>query len=752
MTRVIVRPNTPAALPIRFSIVATPLLVVAVLGGAVSAGAQVRPEPAGPTGTVTLTRTEYDRLIDLAGRPPTTPEQAPLPAALTRASLRVTVNGAMANASIQVNGDVLRAGTIKVPLISGATLLSATMSDRPLPLLAEGDTHVAMLSGPGSFAATLEAGVPLVVAPGRASFSLPVPPAASATATIDVPGDQADVHLSPGLVLGRTSANGRTVVDVTLVPGTPAHVWWTNRDNAPAATTRDVRTLANLQTLITIAEAEVRLLTLVDLNVVQGQLNEVRVGLPAGYEVTGVTGVTIEGRDQRGTELVLALNPSQQRHQFLVALERSTGGGSFAYQTAFPTVRAAQRETGEIAIEGTGTLDVTATDMPGLRRMDVREVNAALASIARQSLLAAFRYQRTAESTPLLSLDVKRFPDAAVLAAAADRAVATTLVTSEGRALTEVTLWIRNRAQPFVKVTLPPGASMLSADVGDGVAKPVEGRDGIRVPLLRPGFKPEGAYPVSFVYLHAGTPFAKKGTMQMTLPRMDLPVGVVEWELFVPERYRADRFDGSMIPASLVGSSDNERALAGGVAGGIVNEATPSPGRIVGHVVDASGAAIPGATITVSGSGRTQTAITNGDGLYAVDNVPSGPVRVTSQLSGFKSVQRPVVFDQRPRQVDFTMQPGAVEETVSVSADAPLIDTRSAETGVTLRTEAPKQRVVNQNDVVAAPSANVQNLQRRAVGVLPVRIDVPRAGTSHQFVKPLVVDEELTVSFRYKTR
>jgi len=51
-----------------------------------------------------------------------------------------------------------------------------------------------------------------------------------------------------------------------------------------------------------------------------------------------------------------------------------------------------------------------------------------------------------------------------------------------------------------------------------------------------------------------------------------------------------------------------------------------------------------------------------------------------------------------------------------------------------------------------APSANVQLLQRRAAGVLPVRIDVPRAGTSHRFVKPLVVDEETVVTFRYKQR
>ena len=45
---------------------------------------------------------------------------------------------------------------------------------------------------------------------------------------------------------------------------------------------------------------------------------------------------------------------------------------------------------------------------------------------------------------------------------------------------------------------------------------------------------------------------------------------------------------------------------------------------------------------------------------------------------------------------------------------------------------------------------NVQNLQRRASGVLPVRMEVPRAGTSHRFVKPLVIDEETGVTFRYR--
>jgi hypothetical protein len=48
-----------------------------------------------------------------------------------------------------------------------------------------------------------------------------------------------------------------------------------------------------------------------------------------------------------------------------------------------------------------------------------------------------------------------------------------------------------------------------------------------------------------------------------------------------------------------------------------------------------------------------------------------------------------------------------------------------------------------------APPQNVIDLQRRAAGVLPVRVEVPRAGRAYQFVKPLVVDQELVLTMRY---
>jgi hypothetical protein len=394
-----------------------------------------------------------------------------------------------------------------------------------------------------------------------------------------------------------------------------------------------------------------------------------------------------------------------------------------------------------------------------MHRIDVRELNAALQSLARLPILSAFRYQRSATTPTGLTMDVKRFADAGVLAAVADRAVATTLVTTEGRALTEIALQVQNRAQPFLKVALPAGATMVSVEVAGEAAKPMVGADGTRVPLLRPGFRPTGTYRVSFVYMHAGTPFLRKGDFQMALPKMDIPVSIVEWEVFVPEQYSVRAIDGNVIdrgafPAAAQTASSSElygfaggigagsgKGSGGGTGGGVFNGVTVTavaglPGQIRGRATDRSGAVVPGVTIAIEVESSRRAAVTGADGTYLLSGVPAGPATITAQLVGFQTQRRSFAFDQAPKQMDFVMSMAAVEESVTISANAPGDRTNAREA----------------QKAVEPPSQNVINLQRRAAGVLPVRVDVPRAGVSHQFVKPLVVDQETVVTLRYKRR
>jgi hypothetical protein len=727
--------------------------------------------PQGPPGTVTLPVADYDRLVDRAAQQSPAPDTPPIPAIVARAEVGARVEGTAVRGTLRLDGEVFQRGAIKVPLVTGATLIDARADGLALPLLHEGNVHSAILEGPAAFAITLDWAAPLSTLPGRAGFTLPQPSSGTVSVAIDLPGDPTDVRIKQGLITGRTAANGRTTIDLTLVPGGPAELTWSVREAAQPAPA-DTRILADLRSLVTIADADLRMAALIDLTVVRGEPRAFDVLLPAGYELISVTGGTLDRHEARGSTLALQVrDPAVRRHQFLVTMEQSHAPGSFKGETAFPTVAGAQRETGEVAIEGVGAVDVNATGDEQLRRMDVRETHASLRALARQPLLAAFRYQRRPAETRTLSLDVRRFADAPVIAAAAEHASATTLVTSEGRMLTELSLWLRNRAQPFMKVSMPAGATLLSAEVAGQTARPVVGADGTRIPLLRAGLNTDAPYVVSFVYLHAGDAFAKRGDVEVRLPQVDVPVSMLEWELYLPGNYKAKPFDGNVIPVAIVeraegaggsggGSgrslgigSGRGGGLGGGIGGGYYTSVlTPpplavsiGPGQIVGRVSDPAGGALPGATITVSeGSTRLQ-AVANAEGHYAIHGVPtSEALTVTGEMAGFVTVRRTFAYDQRARRVDFHLPIGTVSETVTVQAEAPLVDDRSfasAQNERRLREQLEQQ-----------PSQNVLNLQRRVAGVLPVRMDVPRSGIQHRFVRPLVIDEATHVSFRYKSR
>jgi len=169
---------------------------------------------------------------------------------------------------------------------------------------------------------------------------------------------------------------------------------------------------------------------------------------------------------------------------------------------------------------------------------------------------------------------------------------------------------------------------------------------------------------VSFVFIHSGAPFAKKGGSDISLPKMDIPIDLLQWEVFLPERYKVKDFGGDAIAANL----------------------------------------LPPASQDVSGAEEFDNL-----GLFG--------------RAGSMSL-------------------GAATETVTVEATNSPLDRRESERNA--------RKIAAQQQTAA--SANVTNLQQRVSGVLPVRIDVPRAGNSYHFVRPLVLDEETKVSFTYKSK
>lgn len=724
------------------------------------AQAQKSPLPLPDSGDVTLPLDEYNKLLELASRPVKKPDVAPQNFSIKCAQLKFHVDGSSVIGSMKLEGEVFRKGVIKVPLVKGMTTFDARQDGKGVPLQQENGTQIAVLNGPADFAITLNAGLPLRIDAGRASFSLPAPASSSAQLTLVVPGEHTFVNINPGLIISRASSGGNTVVEATLVPGQSANIWWATRETALQAVPKEARFLSDIKTLISVSESELRAAALADVTVVQGEPSQFAITIPEGYEVTGVTGASLESTEASGTELTLKVS-SSQHHQFLISMERSITDTKAT--APFLGFKNAQRETGEVLVDGTGTLELTATEGGGLKRMDVKETSVYLRALAHSAPQAAFRFHRQPNEHPTLTLAWTRFPDSSVLAAVAESAAVTTLVTSEGKTLTEIKLTVKNQAQPFLKVALPPDVSILSAEVAGERVKPVQGSDGSRVPLLRPGFRPSGSYEVSFVFMHAGTPFARKGGSEITLPSMDLPISMLNWEVFLPDRYQVKDFGGDVISAGLLPETFREEmagsggGIGAGIGGGIGLGAgaldnfygvdAKFPGQVGGVVLDPSGAVVPGARVSLTNSaGATMNAVTNSAGRWIVSNVPSGGGKLRVEAEGFQTLEQSFHYDaNRPAQYLSKLSLGSAAETIEVSSEAVTTNAMHGP-GYTqlaqLENNAKKQTA----------SPNVVNLQRRVAGVLPVAIDVPHAGTSFQFARALVLDEETRVTFSYKSR
>jgi len=164
-------------------------------------------------------------------------------------------------------------------------------------------------------------------------------------------------------------------------------------------------------------------------------------------------------------------------------------------------------------------------------------------------------------------------------------------------------------------------------------------------------------------------------------------------------------------------------------------------GTISGSIKDESGGALPGATVTLSSSSlqlRKLTQVTDASGNYQFVDLPLGTYQLKVELSGFSTMIRDelrlnVGFNAK---VDLTMKVGAMEESVTVSGQSPVIDVTSTTTSTTLTSEtlnevprgrdlamiystAPGITLAGTPDVGGSNMANRQNISDGGVGLQP---------------------------------
>ncbi|HVR72087.1 MAG TPA: carboxypeptidase-like regulatory domain-containing protein, partial [Vicinamibacteria bacterium] len=128
-------------------------------------------------------------------------------------------------------------------------------------------------------------------------------------------------------------------------------------------------------------------------------------------------------------------------------------------------------------------------------------------------------------------------------------------------------------------------------------------------------------------------------------------------------------------------------------------------GTLLGQVVDSTGAAVPGARVTVTSpaTGFTRTLTSDGSGEYTAPSIPPAEYTITAEMSGFKTVTVSNVrvgVDQRVR-INLTLELGQMTEAVEIRAEVPLVQSSSSDLSATMEEEQIRTLPLNGRNFVS---------------------------------------------------
>src|SRR5713226_9587831 len=481
-------------------------------------------------GWVVLPVEEYRTLHARAYPIERDPEPPPVDATLTRVDYDLRIDGELASGRASLTVDVLKDGWVRVPVPAGLLVREARLDSRLVSLIpsaggkASGQLS-ALLSHAGRAVLLLDIAIPVASAAGEESIALPSTASGVTRASVQLPRQGVDVRLSGGL-LAEKSESAAESKWIAYGRGNEALTFAWRRKTEDHRATQHLRMRGSLTQLLGLGEDSNSINAEVNLEVTQGAARAVAIQIPDRVTINQVLGAMVADWEMKGNELSVSfLEPVEQNARFVVTGEtRSPREG----QIEIPLLRllSVERETGGVAVEVLGAGEIKDVKSEGLDSADATDLGEMVSS--RQSpSLAAFRLRAgDGKITRSLSLNMARYTPQAVLLANVSEARYQVLNSSEGKTLVQARYAVRNNQRNFLKITLPPGATLWSASLAGKALRPGQSPDGsLLLPLDKARAGEEAPeFAVEIVYLSRGTAWNDKGQFKLALPALDLPV------------------------------------------------------------------------------------------------------------------------------------------------------------------------------------------------------------------------------------
>jgi hypothetical protein len=532
--------------------------------------------PARSEGWVVIPVDEYRTLRLRAFPPDRPPEPPPVDATLTRVEYDLRANGDSIAGVARLTIDVLKEGWVRVDVPAGLLVRTARVDGRSIAIIDKPAPHV-LLSKPGRVVLSLDVVIPLKTIGDGEAVTLPASPGAVSRLALVIPRQGVDATIAGGVLTERPQqpddpwiAYGRG--------GQPLTLTWKRRADVVRAA-QPLKWRGNVTEVVGLGEDASTVTTTVRVEVIQGIASAVDVATPEGLVVNQVSGTLVADWEFRpGVLKVSFLEPVTAQTSFVIAGETRTPREGVV---TIPLVRlpAAERETGGVAVEVLGAGEIGARQARGLEAADPTELGEPLKGRDSPSMVA-FRYRPQDGVSPRsLAVDVARYTPQAVLVANIEEARYDALLGEEGKTLVRARYAVRNNQRAFLGVTLPRGATLWSASVGQRPIRPGISPSGSLLLPLEKGRAGEEtpAFAVEVTYVQRDRAWEEKGRAALILPSLDLPVSRTGVALHHSPRFRVTPDAGSFRVADDAGPVSNALRADASAFVRVGPEPPPSP-------------------------------------------------------------------------------------------------------------------------------------------------------------------------------
>jgi len=498
----------------------------------------------------------------------------PVDALVHSARLRLTLGDGVLLADGTIEVEVLREGWTVVPLFAEPVALrGVTGEGEPARIAAAADGGPGLLlREPGVHRLTVSYATAVDPRMGPKSVALPMPLAASVEATFVVDGRVEDVSAVGAVLVRSTPARAASGVEgpvtehllavhaprhfvlqfvarrpltgarpIAVEPapgtGTPGEAGASPPEPAPPSLPpRPARYRSTAAIDVAVEPAAVRVAAQLELAIHDAPLEELRLDPLPGWEIVKalVDGSDEPLRVEPVAEGLAVRFPYaiEERARITLWLERTNERRLERVEAPVLVVQGAYRQEGEIGFRLDSTIEGTPERSEGGAPADPAEVRLPAGAVAQ----FAFRFHKVPY---VVGMSLRYHEPRAVLTAAVRRALVRVVATLDGKTVVDAAWQMLNSRHSYLAVTLPAGVEPWGAfldgrpvQIGQRADRPQVALIALPRPERAPGV-PE-PFTVELIYYAKRDRFEDFADWTMALPRVDLPVAVLDVEAWLP--------------------------------------------------------------------------------------------------------------------------------------------------------------------------------------------------------------------------